>query len=397
MRIAYLDCFSGISGDMFVAAFLDAGVSLDDLRGLLECLPADGWSVATEKTRRGPLAATRFVVSANEAKERRLAEILEIIDRSSLPATVKDNSKKVFSELARAEARVHGVGPDDVHFHEVGALDSIVDIVGAASCLHLLGVERLYASTLSVGKGQISSRHGTLPLPAPAAAELLLGKSVRVLDIDAELVTPTGAAIVSALATQGEIPGPLRMERVGYGAGANESPTLPNVLRVLIGHLETSGLETGLVEVLETTIDDMNPQVYGFLQERLFQMGALDVFLTPVQMKKGRPGTLLTALCEPGGSSRLADEILAQTTTLGLRVSTQRRVELKRSVGEVVTPYGKVRVKFPEAFPDRVSPEYDDLTTAAKKHSVPIMTVYDAARAAWLRKSPAEREKQGLR
>ena len=397
VRIAYLDCFSGISGDMFVAAFLDAGVKLDELRELLECLPVAGWKVRTESVKRGSLAATRFVVETDEggrphgepegghlhAGERHLSEVLDIIHKSSLPATVKEASAKVFTELAGAEALVHGVGPGEVHFHEVGALDSVIDIVGAACCLHLSGIEKLYASTLSVGKGRIASRHGTLPLPAPAAARLLTGKNLRVLDVEAELVTPTGAALVSALASQEALPSPFKLDSVGHGAGTNELAALPNLLRVFIGTREPAPAQLGWVDVIETTIDDMNPQIYSFLQERLFQMGALEVFLTPVQMKKGRPGALLTVLSEPGLAGKLAEEIFGQTTTLGLRVSTQQRMELARSVEEVETPFGRVRMKVPAGFPDRASPEYEDCARAAREAGVPVAAVLDAARAAW--------------
>jgi uncharacterized protein (TIGR00299 family) protein len=397
MRLAYLDCFSGISGDMFVAAFLDAGVKLDELRNLLECLPMAGWTISTQSCRRGSLAATRFVVgtgaqTANARpgvgkgeplEERRVSEILGIIERSSLPAQVKHMSTLVFSELATAEARVHGVGPGEVHFHEVGALDSVIDIVGAACCLHLAGIDKLFASALSIGRGQLKTRHGTIPLPAPAAARLLTGKSVRVLDVDAELVTPTGAAIVSALASQEGMPATFKLESVGHGAGTNELTALPNLLRVFIGSFDSAPAEAGLVDVIETTIDDMNPEIYTFLQERLFQMGALEVFLTAVQMKKGRPGVLLTVLSEPGLSKALAEEILCQTSTLGLRISTQQRMELARSVQTVGTPFGDIRVKVPVGFPDRASPEYEDCARAARERGVPVMAVFEAARAAW--------------
>ena len=414
VRIAYLDCFSGISGDMFVAAFLDAGVKLDELRGLLQRLPVAGWNIRTESTKRGSLAATRFVVETDEGGrpdrgaphgqpdtghahggERRLSDVLDIIEKSSLPASVKDLSARVFSELAGAEAQVHGVKPGEVHFHEVGALDSVIDIVGAACCLHLSGVKKLYASTLSVGKGRIASRHGTLPLPAPAAARLLIGKNVRVLDVEAELVTPTGAALVSALASQEAMPSPFRLESVGHGAGTNELQALPNLLRVFIGTREPAPAELGWVDVIETTIDDMNPQIYSFLQERLFQMGALEVFLTSVQMKKGRPGSLLTVLSEPGHAGRLADEIFGQTTTLGLRVSTQQRMELARSVEEVGTRFGMIRMKVPAGYPDRASPEYEDCARAAREAGVPVAAVLDAARAAWRDSGPHDGGSRG--
>ena len=399
VRIGYLDCFSGVSGDMFVAAFLDAGVKLDELCELLRRLPVAGWKVRAESVKRGSLAATRFIVETEDAGhahagERRLSDVLDIIDKSALPVSVKDSSSRVFSELAGAEAHVHGVKPGEVHFHEVGALDSVIDIVGAACCLHLSGVEKLYASTLSVGKGRIASRHGTLPLPAPAAARLLTGKNVRVLDVEAELVTPTGAALVSALASQEALPSPFRLESVGHGAGTNELRALPNLLRVFIGTRESAPAELGWVDVIETTIDDMNPQIYSFLQERLFQMGALEVFLTPVQMKKGRPGSLLTVLLEPGHAARLAEEIFGQTTTLGLRVSTQQRMELARSVEEVATRFGRIRMKVPAGFPDRSSPEYEDCARAARENGVPVAVVLDAARAAWRERAAAIRPKR---
>jgi hypothetical protein len=388
MRLAYLDCFSGISGDMFVAAFLDAGVDLGELKGLLECLPMGGWKISVEKTKRGSFAATRFKVSVEETrKERRLSEILELIDKSSIPPLVKQNSSKVFLKLAEAESRVHGIRPEEVHFHEVGAVDSIIDIVGAASCLHLTGVKELYASTLSLGKGGTTAQHGFIPLPAPATSFLLVGHEVRMTGVEAELVTPTGAAIVSSLAKQDDVPVPFRLDRIGYGAGSSEFEGLPNVLRVFLGSCEGLEFERGLVQVIETTIDDMNPQVYEFLREKLFEMGALDVFLTAIQMKKGRPGVLVTVLCEPGLSTKLGEEILTQTTTLGLRISTQTRMELAREVQEISTAYGPIRIKVPEAFPERGYPEYDDCHKAARAHGVTLIAVYEAARAAWSKKS----------
>ncbi|KPJ60070.1 MAG: hypothetical protein AMJ46_08090 [Latescibacteria bacterium DG_63] len=388
MRLAYLDCFSGISGDMFVGAFLDAEVAIDELKGLLECLPIEGWRVSARRQKRGPLTATQFLVSVEkEQKERNFPEILELIKKSSLPARVKENSSKVFSELANAEAKVHGLTPEEVHFHEVGAVDSIIDIVGAASCLHLAGVDKLYASTLSLGKGQVNTQHGLIPVPAPATSALLVGYDVRMLDVEAELVTPTGAAIVSSLAQQEDTPIPFRLEGVGYGAGSNELKKLPNVLRVFLGDRQGTAAVKGAVEVLETTIDDMNPELYGFLSERLFELGALEVFLSAVQMKKGRPGVLLTVLCEPGFSAKLGEEILRQTTTLGLRISTQSRIELAREVREVSTPYGTIRMKIPLAFPQKASPEYSDCRKAAREHDVPVLAVYEAARAAWSKKA----------
>ncbi len=384
MRLAYLDCFSGISGDMFVGAFIDAGLDLGELRELLERLPMEGWAVSAEPRRRGALGATQFLVTVKgRQKERNLPEILELIQKSSLPAPVRENSSKVFSRLAEAESEVHGVAPEQVHFHEVGAVDSIIDIVGAASCLHLAGIDRLYASTLSLGSGQVVTQHGRLPLPSPATAFLLAGHDVRMLDIEAELVTPTGAAIVSSLTRQDDTPGQFRLERIGYGAGSRELDSLPNVLRVMLGECGGAVAGKGRVEVLETTIDDMNPELYGFLSERLFELGALEVFLSAVQMKKGRPGVLLTVLCEPGFSGNLGEEILRQTTTFGLRISTQNRIELAREVHEVSTPFGTIRVKVSLAFPEKASPEYADCRRAAREHDVPVSEVYEAARAAW--------------
>ncbi|MFH0777863.1 MAG: nickel pincer cofactor biosynthesis protein LarC [Candidatus Eisenbacteria bacterium] len=384
MRIAYLDCFSGISGDMFVAAFLDSGVSLDGLKTLLECLPVKGWRVSADRTKRGSFAATRFTVEcADSAKERHLSDVLRIVETSGLPSVVKKKTRVVFLALAEAEARAHGVTTEEVHFHEVGALDSIIDVVGAVSCLHLAGVERLYVSTLSLGRGSVATDHGLIPLPAPATSFLLRDHNIRLLNLEAELVTPTGAALVSCLGEQVTTPVPFKIESVGHGAGSRELAGLPNIARVLVGSEESSGREEGLVEVLETNIDDMNPQIYGYLQERLFEMGALEVFFAPVQMKKGRPGVLLTVLCEPGASRSLGEEILRQTSTLGLRISVQRRMELARETQEVPTAYGPIRMKVPLAFPEKASPEYEDCKLAAGKHGVSLLTVLQAAKTAW--------------
>lgn len=380
MKIAYFDAFSGLSGDMTVGALLHLGVSLDALRAELAKLPLSGYQLSQTERRLSGIRATKFDVEVSEPLgERSFRAIARMLRESDLIPQVKETALRIFTVLAEAEGRVHGVAVEAVHFHEVGAVDSIVDIVGAAFGLHALGIEKVYASALPMGKGLVPSRHGVLPIPGPATVELLRGWPVRLEDGGAEMVTPTGAAIVAAVAQHKAVP-QLQLTAVGYGAGERTLPDRPNLLRVLLGSTSETPREEQLL-VLETNIDDLNPELYEHVMERLFAAGARDVFLAPIQMKKNRPGVLLWVLGEITNSDRLSAILFAETSTLGIRSYPVARVALRRESREVVTPYGSVRVKLAYG-PDgrvNVAPEYEDCKRLARDQDVPLKLVYEAA------------------
>lgn len=380
MKIAYFDAFSGLSGDMTVGALLHLGVSLEALRAELAKLPLSGYQLSQGERVQSGIRATKFNVEVREPLgERSFRAIARLLQESALLPQVKETALRIFTVLAEAEGRVHGVAPEAVHFHEVGAVDSIVDIVGAAFGLHALGIEKVYASALPMGKGFVSSRHGVLPIPGPATVELLKGWPVRLEDGDAELVTPTGAAIIAAVARQGPVP-QLQLAAVGYGAGERTLPDRPNLLRVLVGTTGETPREEQLL-VLETNIDDLNPELYEHVMERVFAAGARDVFLAPIQMKKNRPGVLLWVLGETADRDKLSTILFAETSTLGVRSYPVARVALRRESREVVTSYGSVRVKLAHS-PDgriNVAPEYEDCRRLAREKEVPLKLVYEAA------------------
>lgn len=401
--IGYLDLPSGISGDMFLGCLIDAGWPIEQLRGTLSRLklPTSEWSIEARSVLKGPapLRATlvdvrvaepipqqhRFVVTSSPAQSHRnLPEICNIINASDLPEEVKRRSISVFQRLAGAEARVHGTTVDQIHFHEVGALDAIVDIVGTVSGLHELGLERIYASALPLGHGWIDSQHGRLPLPAPATIELLSAAGAPTCPAPGpgELVTPTGAALVCELASF-EQP-PMRLQRVAIGAGQRETPW-PNVARLWLGEALTgSARSTDSIVQIETNIDDMNPQFYAPLSDQLFAAGALDVWLVPMQMKKGRPGVLLGVLTPGSRQLEVADLILRHTTTLGVRVQPVQRHEAERELHEVQTSFGTVRVKVKRWKGQLIGavPEYEDCRRLAESAGVAVRLVHDAASAA---------------
>lgn len=385
MKIAYCDCFSGISGDMFLGALIDAGLSLDELRSQLADLALEeAFELQVKETHKGTFRASQFKViqkpdGRREHKHRNLADIARLIDGSRLLSPpVKETSLAIFTRLAQAEARTHGEPVEEVHFHEVGALDSIVDIVGGVIGLEVLGIEKLYASPVPLGRGQIDSAHGVLPLPAPAALELLsaVGAPAYASPDQAELVTPTGAAILAELA---EFSQPdLVLRKIGVGAGARDLPW-PNILRLWLGE---TGPEAGRrLVLLETNIDDMNPEFYGHVMDRLFAQGALDVYLTPIFMKKNRPATMLSVLSKKENETRLVQILLEETSTLGLRVQPISRYEADRKVESVDTLYGPIPVKFKilQGVVVGASPEYDVCSRLAALHQVPIAVVFNAA------------------
>ena len=384
MKICYLDAFSGISGDMTVGALIDAGADGSRLGRALEEL-GTGAKFEVEKTKRRGIAASKFRVLGGDAKgHRHLKHILEIIANSGISARAKQNASAVFQRLGEAEAKVHDISIEKVHFHEVGAVDSICDIVGACIGFDLLDIGAVYSSAVNVGSGTVKTEHGVLPVPAPATSELLTGKPIYARGPSLELTTPTGAAIATTLAAEFGPPPPMRLIASGYGAGDYDFPEHANVLRVLIG--ETSGAqESTTVTVLEANIDDSSPQVLGYAMERLLETGALDVTLSSVLMKKSRPGTLLRVIARPEDRETLARMIFEETSTLGLRIySAERRVK-SRSMMNVETPHGSVRVKISED--GSFAPEYDDCRDLARKTGLPLKQILTEANLAYLKNS----------
>jgi len=381
MKICYLDAFSGISGDMLVGALADAGADQAALASALESLGA-GAEVRFETASRAGIRATRFQVETvgTEPASRHLPEILALIEAAPLPPRARENAAKVFRRLGEVEAAIHQVPLEEVHFHEVGAVDSIADIVGACLGLELLGVEAVYSSPLNLGSGAVASEHGLLPVPAPATAELVRGFPVYARGPEVELTTPTGAALATTLAAGfGPLP-PLRVTAVGYGAGARDFREQANLLRVLIGDA-TAATEAPAVAVLEANIDDSTPEVLGYAVERLLAAGALDVTLTPQVMKKNRPGTLLTVLSRPEDQESLARLVFQETSTLGLRISTAERRLQARRVVEVETPHGKVRMKVSEE--GHYTPEYEDCRRLAQASGTPLREIIAEANFAY--------------
>ncbi|HLY38353.1 MAG TPA: nickel pincer cofactor biosynthesis protein LarC [Candidatus Binatia bacterium] len=392
MKVAYLDAFSGISGDMTVGALLDLGLPLAAVRDAITQLGLEGVHVDATRIERSGIGATKFHVRihgehpdhghhAHDHGHRAYADIRALLERSALDARVRADALAIFARLAEAEGRVHGMPAERVEFHEVGALDAIVDVVGAALGFAHLGVDAIHASTLPLGQGRVRSAHGPLPVPAPAVVELLAGRPVRVDDGAAELVTPTGAAIVAALARTEPVP-EMRIAAIGYGAGERTLADRPNLLRILVGE-PAFGAGTDEVVVLETTIDDMSPQLYEHVLDRLFAAGARDAFLVPVVMKKSRPATMLRVLAAPADRERLATIVFAETSSIGLRWTTWRRTVLPREERTVETPYGRVRVKVARA-PDgtlNVAPEFDDCRRLATERGVPLKVVHQDALA----------------
>ncbi len=383
MKLVYFDCFSGISGDMVLGALVDAGCDLARLEAELRRLPVPDWKITSAKVSRQTLTATHVKVETAERQNHRsLATILELIDRAGFSPRITHRARQIFRRLGDAEARVHNLPVEKVHFHEVGAVDSIVDIVGAAIGFELLGVEEFACSPLNVGSGRVQTQHGTLPVPAPATAELLRGAPIYSTGIEKELVTPTGAAIVSTLVSQfGAMP-PMVVAAIGYGAGTADIAQQPNVLRLFVG--EEAALEASAgsenqetVAVIEANLDDMNPQIYGYLVERALAEGALDVFVTPVQMKKNRPGQLLTVLCKPAAVDRLSELIFRETTTIGVRTYAARRRTLERETITVETSLGIVRLKVSRLNGKIVNaaPEFEDCQKLAGERGVPLKQV----------------------
>ena len=382
MPICYLDPFSGISGDMTVGALIDAGADPAALVAALDSL-VTGARFEIEKTKRRGIAASKFRVHAAETKSHRhLPHIARIIEQSGLSDAAKEKAIAVFRKLGEAEAQVHGVPIEKVHFHEVGAVDSICDIAGACAGFDLLGITDIQCAPVNVGSGTVQTEHGVLPVPAPATALLLTGRPIYSRGPQVELTTPTGAAIVTTLASRfGPMP-PMRASSIGYGAGDNDFVEHANVLRIVVGE-PTGATEAPTIAVIEANIDDSTPEVLGYAMERLLAAGALDVTLAPVMMKKHRAATLLTVLAAPEQQERLADIVFAETSTLGLRISTaERRVQERRFV-EVETGYGRVRIKIGGA--GGFAPEYEDCRQLAASSGKPLKQVIADANLAYLK------------
>ncbi len=391
MRVAYFDCFSGAAGDMVLGALLSAGAPRERLLSLPARLGLGGVSVQVGEARRGPFVAVRVEVSVTGGQpHRHLSHLERLLEAGDLTPAARDRARQVFRRLAQAEAEVHGSSVEQVHFHEVGAADALVDVVGSIELLEALGVEEVYASALPLGRGSVRAEHGAIPVPAPATALLLRGAPVEIPDVDAELVTPTGAALLSTLVRHWGPPPAFTLQAVGTGAGARDLGARPNVLRVLVGEAEAPGLPRHRVAVLETALDDENPQFVSELVGRLLERGALDAMVTPTQMKKGRAGLWLVALAEPERAADLARLILAETSTLGVRTRVEERFELERRREEVETPFGRIGLKVARlpGGGERAVPEFEDVRRAAERAGRSLREVAQAALRAWKPEEP---------
>ena len=393
MRIGYFDCFSGVSGDMILGALVDAGLKVEELQAAISGLGVSGIHLSAERVKRGAFVGARVHVRTDEQghPQRHLPDVEAILDRADIPDPVRTDAKRIFRRLAEAEAAAHGVTPDRIHFHEVGALDAMADVVGAVWGTRHLGLERIHVSPMNLGGGFIQAAHGKMPVPAPGTAALLVGVPAYGSEIQAELTTPTGAAILTTLAAAyGPMPS-MAVRRVAYGAGGRDLREQPNLLRLMIG--ESPGdFGRDQVTILETTIDDMNPQFFEPLMDRLFEAGALDVFLSHVSMKKSRPGITLTVLADAAAADRCAALVLTHSTTFGVRAHTATRWKLPRDIVSVSTSHGSVRVKRGWSG-DRITilaPEYEDCRRLAQAAGLPIHVVYDEARQAAARDAGVE-------
>src|ERR1051325_1955551 len=383
MRTLYFDCFAGASGDMILGALVAAGVEPNYLREQLSSLSVSGFKIDFETVNRSGLSATYArVETAPEHKHRHLSDIKQIIETSALSAAVKERAVQIFTRLAEAEARVHNEPVDRVHFHEVGAIDAIVDVVGAAICFDALQIDRFICSPIHVGSGMVKMAHGQFPIPPPAVTELLKGVPFYATDIKGELLTPTGAAIITTVCSEYGPISEMTTETTGYGAGTREYQDFPNVLRVLIGQTIESGARDERLWMLETNLDDASPQIIGHVMDRVLESGALDCFFTPVQMKKNRPGVLLSVLCGPREKEALMELLFTETTTLGVRSYEVTRRGLPRSVGRVETPYGPIDVKVAHLDGRIVNemPEFEQCRQAAMNANVPLKVVDEAVR-----------------
>ena len=384
MKIAYFDCFSGVSGDMILGALIDAGLDLRELEAELAKLAIPGYTIKAERTARRGIAGTKFSLDVTDrSSERKLKDILQIVDQSELDEDVKDLSKQIFEELATVEATIHGESTEDIHLHEVGAFDSIIDVVGAVIGLKKMGVEAAYSSRIHVGTGFLTCRHGVLPVPAPATLEMLRGIPIHSRGIEAELATPTGVCVLRTLCRGfGTMP-EMTVDRVGYGAGSRELE-IPNLLRVYVGETRARGYDKDEAILIETNIDDMSPELLAYSSEALLKHGALDVFMTPISMKKNRPATMLSVLTTRADMDEVLSVIFAETTTLGVRIQPVEREKLSSEVISVETRFGDIRVKIGRVGDEvkNIAPEYESCKPIAIQQGIPLKHVYDEARDA---------------
>ena len=385
MRIAYFDCFSGISGDMILGALFDLGFSPQELKQELKKLNIPDFKLIVKNVKKQGIGGVGVEVVTKDKKERRLKDILRIIVQSNLDKDIKESAKKIFTRLNDAESRVHQESKEHMHFHELGMLDTIVDVVGALVGIKKLGIKRIFSSPLHLGTGFVKCTHGTLPVPAPATAELLKGVPVYGKDIEAELVTPTGAVLITSLAESfGNMP-TVKIEKIGYGAGHKDLPAsqqaglpIPNLLRVVVGET-MEDYEQDTVSLIQTNIDDMNPQICGYLMEKLLEQGALDVWFTPIQMKKNRPAICLSVLAERDDVNSLCDVIFNESTTIGVRISEVKRKKLSRETKTLKTKYGAINIKIGRKgkLVKNISPSYDDCKKLARKLNVPLKNIFE--------------------
>ncbi len=386
MRIAYFDCFSGAAGDMILGAIVAAGLDPEQLRADLARLNLSGYELDIRPVKKQGFAAIKVDVRVQgDHGHRHLHHITKIIDAADLAPAVKEQSTRIFTRLAEAEAKIHGTTIEKVHFHEVGAVDAIVDVVGSVAGLHRLGVDRILCSPIPTGHGTVTCEHGVMPVPAPATAELLVGVPLAPCDEEGELITPTGAAILTTLAGGfGPIP-PMTIEKTGFAAGTRDGRRRPNVLRLILGRAVAGPDEMDEVVLLEANLDDATGEEIGHAVERLFDAGALDVFTTPIQMKKGRPGVLLSVLAPIEREAGCEAIVLRDTSTFGLRRMLCTRRKLERRHETVATAFGDVRIKLGLRGQDivKAAPEYDDCAAAARRAGVPLRSVMDAALEAW--------------
>ncbi len=376
MRTLYFDCFAGASGNMILGALIDAGLDSERLLDEIKKLGLENYEIEISKVDRSGISSTHVNVQVpHEHKHRHLHHIEKIIDDSSLSAQVKDRAKKIFLRLAEAEAKVHGIDVAKVHFHEVGAMDAIIDVVGACVGFEILGIERFACSRIHVGSGFVEMEHGKFPVPPPAVAGLLQGAPIYSTEISGELMTPTGAAIISTVSVSyGEIP-QLTVEATGYGAGTRTYDSFPNVLRVMIGESAAQSDSESLLQ-LETNIDDSSPQDLGYLMERAFDIGVLDCWFTPIQMKKDRPAVKVSLLIKADDRLKCLDLLYSETTTIGVRVIPVERHSLRREEEELETEFGKIRIKLAQHGNEKkVIPEYDDVKRLAMQHNVSLRKV----------------------
>lgn len=384
MKIAYFDCFSGVSGDMLLGALIDAGLDLEELKSELGKLKVSGYRIKAENAIRKGISGTKFSVDVTEQNtERRLKDIIEVIGQSDLDNDVKNLGKKIFEQLATVEAKIHHKNVEDIHFHEIGALDSIIDVIGSLIGIKKLGIEAVYSSKIHVGTGFVECRHGVLPIPAPATLAILKGIPIYSKGIEAELATPTGVCVLKTLSKSFGIIPEMKVEKVGYGAGSRELE-IPNLLRVYVGEASEGEYEKDEVILIETNIDNMNPELLAYASETLLKQGVLDVFMTPIFMKKNRPGIMLSVLTTRDKLDDILSMIFTEITTLGVRIHRLERKKLSREIISMKTKFGEIKVKIGKIGNQikNIAPEYESCKEIAVKQGIPLKDVYDEAKEA---------------